>query len=111
MVEICKTCGLPKELCVCEQIALESQKIVAKIEKKKFGKKYTIIDGINSNDVDVKDIAKKLKSKFACGGTAKGDTVELQGDHLGRIFDELVVLGFAPEQIEIQKNAKFKKRR
>ena len=47
MSEICTVCGLPKELCVCETIAKESQKIIVKIEKKKFGKKYTIITGIS----------------------------------------------------------------
>ncbi|NQU98367.1 stress response translation initiation inhibitor YciH [Candidatus Woesearchaeota archaeon] len=102
MSDICTTCGLPKDLCVCETIAKESQKITAKIVKKKFGKKYTIIQGINENEIDLKDLAKKLKTKFACGGTAKDGIVELQGDHLKRIREELVSLGFAPETIEIK---------
>ncbi|MBU0472015.1 MAG: stress response translation initiation inhibitor YciH [Nanoarchaeota archaeon] len=102
MSDICTTCGLPKDLCVCETIAKESQKIVVKIQKKKFGKKYTVITGINENEIDLKDLAKKLKTKFACGGTAKDGYIELQGDHLKQIREELVSLGFAPDTIEFK---------
>jgi len=102
MSEVCTTCGLPKDLCVCETIAKESQKITAKIIKKKFGKKYTVIEGINEYEIDLKDLAKKLKNKFACGGTAKDGIIELQGNHLRQIREELVTLGFAPETIELK---------
>lgn len=102
MSDICTTCGLPKDLCVCETIAKESQKITVKTIKKKFGKKYTKITGINEHEIDLKDLAKKLKNKFACGGTAKDGYIELQGDHLKQIKAELVTLGFAPETIEIK---------
>ena len=64
MNDICPKCGLPKELCVCEDIAKESQKIVIKREKKKFGKMYTIIEGINAKEIDLKDLVKKLKNHF-----------------------------------------------
>ena len=95
MNDICVTCGLPKDLCVCESIAKESQKIEIMIEKRKFGKKYTVIKGVDSKEIDMKDLLKKLKAKFACGGTAKGNSIELQGDHkLG--------LGFPPETIVIK---------
>lgn len=100
MSDICTKCGLPKELCVCESIAKESQEITAKIEKKKFGKKYTVVKGINQHEVDLKDVAKKLKAKFACGGTSKGGVVELQGDHMKEIKEALIGLGFPPEKIK-----------
>jgi translation initiation factor 1 len=102
MSAICTTCGLPKELCVCEQIARESQKITVLLDKKKFGKTYTVISGINEHEVDVKDLAKKLKNKFACGGTAKNGVVELQGDHRRNAKDELVKLGFVADTIEVK---------
>jgi len=102
MSEICSTCGLPKDLCVCETIAKESQKIIVKIEKKKFGKKYTIIKGLNSKEIDLKDLAKKLKSKFACGGTAKNNMIELQGDHKIKVKKALISFGFALETIEVK---------
>lgn len=103
MVEFDPITGLPKELSAWDNIAMESQKIVVKIIKKKFGKQYTVVEGINSSEVDIKDIAKKLKNKFACGGTAKKDMVELQGNHLVAIKDALVEIGFAPETIEVSK--------
>jgi translation initiation factor 1 len=102
MSEICNTCGLPKELCVCETIAKESQKIVVERVKKKFGKISTLITGLNEAEIDLKDLAKKLKNKFACGGTAKDGYVELQGDHLKHMRPELIKLGFSPDSIELK---------
>ena len=102
MSEICSTCGLPKELCVCETIAKESQKITVKIVKKKFGKISTMIGGMNETEIDLKDLAKTLKNKFACGGTAKDGYIELQGNHGKEIRSELIKLGFTPDQIEIK---------
>jgi len=104
MGEICPTCGLPKELCVCESIAKESQTIAVKIVKKKFGKKHTIIEGISSTDVNLKDLTKKLKGKFACGGTVKQDIIDLQGDHLKKIRGVLAELGFNANSIVFGKS-------
>ncbi len=103
MSEICNTCGLPKELCVCETIAKESQKIVVRLVKKKFGKMSTLITGLDEGEIDLKDLAKKLKGKFACGGTAKDGYVELQGDHLKDMKPELIKLGFSPDSIELKR--------
>ena len=102
MSAICTTCGLPKELCDCDQIAKESQKITVMLDKKKFGKTYTVISGINEHEVDIKDVAKKLKNKFACGGTAKEGQIELQGDHRKNAKDELAKLGFLADTIEVK---------
>ncbi len=101
MVGVCNHCGLPQDLCVCETIAREQQKITVKIEKRKFGKKYTIISGIK-NEVNIVEILRRLKAKFACGGTAKTGEIELQGDHKSRMKLALVDLGFPAETIEVQ---------
>ena len=101
MVEFDPITGLPVELSAWDNIAKENQKILVKVIKKKFGKQYTIVEGLNSSEIDVKSIAKNLKNKFACGGTSKKDVVELQGNHLNTIKDALVELGFAPESIEV----------
>jgi len=94
MSEIDPITGLPKELSIREDIAKEDQQIVIKQEKKRFGKISTIVEGIDPKEIDLKDLSKKLKSKFACGGTAKKGTIELQGDHVDGVKEELVKLGF-----------------
>jgi len=102
MAEICPQCGLPKELCVCETIAKEQQKIIVTTEKKKFGKLNTVIKGLDEKEINLKDLAKKLKAKFACGGTVKEGNIELQGNHKQNMKTTLVQLGFAPESIEVR---------
>jgi translation initiation factor 1 len=102
MSEICSQCGLPKDLCVCETIAKESQKIVVSLEKRKFGKIETTISGIDQKEIDIKDLARQLKNKFACGGTVKNGKIELQGDHKQRVKDFLIQIGFAPDSIDVR---------
>ncbi len=101
MVNVCNQCGLPQDLCVCETIAREQQKIIVKLEKRKFGKNYTVVEGI-TKEANLEEIFKKLKSKFACGGTIKTGQIELQGDHLLRIRKVFVELGFPEEMIEVK---------
>lgn len=103
MTAICQTCGLPKDLCVCEDIAKESQRITVYIDRRKFGKEYTVVDGIDESEIDVKDLAKKLKNKLACGGTAKGGSIALQGNHLSDVPGILMDQGFAPETIDVRR--------
>ena len=100
MEGVCNQCGLPQDLCVCEAIAREQQKITITIEKRKFGKKYTVVAGIEK-EANINEIVKKLKSKFACGGTGKNGKIELQGNHKLRIKQALVELGFPEETIEL----------
>jgi translation initiation factor 1 len=102
MSDTCLTCGLPKDLCVCESIAKQEQRIEVRKEKRKFGKPATVIAGLDPKTIDLKDLTKKLKSKMACGGTVRGDTVELQGDHTSKIKEVLVKLGFEASSIDVK---------
>jgi translation initiation factor 1 len=102
MADICPTCGLPKDLCVCGEIGKEQQRIRIRLETRKFGKATTIVDGIDDKDTDLDDLAKKLKGFCACGGTAKNGQVLLQGDHRERVRDFLAKLGYPETNIELQ---------
>ena len=103
MVEICSKCGLPQELCVCETIAKEEQKIEIKIVKRRFGKLATLVTGINSKDINLKDLAKKLKSRLACGGTFKDGQIELQGNHADKVREFLIEQGFSAGTITLKR--------
>jgi len=98
-VDICPKCGLPEAACVCGEIAKTQQQISVKTEKRRFGKVNTIVSGFDDG-VNIKDIAKKLKMKRACGGTVKNKIIELQGNHKGFIKPILVSEGFSEDQIE-----------
>ncbi|MFB5630916.1 MAG: hypothetical protein ACE5RN_04955 [Nitrosopumilaceae archaeon] len=50
---------------------------------------------------DLESVAKELKAKYACGGTAKDGYIFLQGDHRDTIKETLVKLGFSESTIEI----------
>jgi translation initiation factor 1 len=100
-MEVCEVCGLPKELCVCEEIAREAQKIKVYTTKRTFGKLMTVIEGINERDIDLKDLVKTLKTECACGGTFKDGRIELQGDHKEKVRKMLLRIGFSNNLIQV----------
>jgi translation initiation factor 1 len=94
MSDICAKCGLPKEICVCEEIAREQQRITIAVDQRRYGKMMTIVDGINPHDLDIGALVSNLKSICACGGTIKEGKIELQGDHRAKVKEALMKLGF-----------------
>ena len=101
MSETCQVCGLPKELCVCETISKEKQRITIYREVRRYGKKMTLIKGLDSKSINIKEITKYLKTKLACGGTSKGETIELQGDHRINAKKALTQKGFPEDSISV----------
>jgi translation initiation factor 1 len=97
MADICPVCGLPEELCMCEEIAREQQKVRISTDSRRYGKTVTVIEGIDSNDIDIDDLARTLKTKCAAGGTAKDGRIELQGEHRKKVQRTLEEMGFKTE--------------
>lgn len=69
--------------------------------QKRYGKNITVIKGIDTSKIDIRDLIKKLKSKLACGGTYKNDEIELQGDHRQRVKEILIKEGFQKDTVEV----------
>ncbi|MBT3324352.1 stress response translation initiation inhibitor YciH [archaeon] len=101
MSEIDPITGLPKELGVWENITKQDQKIEVKVVKRRFGKLATVVTGFDKS-MNVKELAKKLKSKLACGGTNKDGVIELQGEHTAKVKKILIDEGFQAESIKIK---------
>jgi translation initiation factor 1 len=95
MAGICPTCGLPEEVCVCEEIAKEQQDISIYTVRRRYGKVVTIVDGIDTADIDIDTLCKELKRACASGGTVKDGRIELQGDHTSRVTEKLADMGFS----------------
>ncbi len=60
-----------------------------------------MIEGMDPKLNNLENVAKELKNKYACGGTAKEGYVFLQGDHRDTIKDALIALGFSKDSIEL----------
>lgn len=94
MSGICTGCGLPDEICVCEDIAREQQEIRISTDTRRYGKVMTIVSGMDENSIDVPGLLSKLKNKCACGGAYKEGHIELQGDHRQKVQKVLDDLGY-----------------
>ena len=102
MVEICPICGLPLDICVCEEISKEQQRIRVRLETRKWGKAVTIVDGITNKETNLSRLAQKLKAFCACGGTAKNNEILLQGDNQNKVRTYLIHQGYPEANVVIQ---------
>jgi translation initiation factor 1 len=78
---------------------VREQKVYPEILKlrreKRGGREVIVIEGWNPGTrVDFDDIAKELRRVCGTGGTVKGRTIEIQGDHRDAIAQVLLARGF-----------------
>ena len=62
--------------------------------KGRKGKGVCVISGINPLENNLKDICKKLKQACGCGGSVKGQQIEIQGDNREKIKSVLEGMSF-----------------
>ena len=97
--EIDPLTGLPKELGVFEEIEKQTKtELKVYVTQKRFKKLVTVVQGLSEGELH--GVGKELKHKLACGGTVKDGLVILQGDHLGKVVEHLVKLGYPKEVIK-----------
>jgi len=80
----------------------EQQRILVRLETRKWRKKVTIVDGIRDKGVNLSRLAQKLKCFCACGGTAKNEEIILQGDHRDKVRTYLIRQGYPEANVEVQ---------
>lgn len=94
---MCPACGKPKKKCVCRQKKKMDRKDVCvrgKVrvffdKKGRKGKGMTIVSGLDMNGLELMQLARDLKIKCGVGGTVKDFEIEIQGDKVRIIEDEL----------------------
>ena len=104
MDSTCSVCGLPKELCVCTDIEKTSSTIDIRFERRKYGKLWCIVSGVDVSAQELKPIVKAIKNKMACAGTIKGTNIEVlygRNDRTKELIEVLVSLGFDRDSIRV----------
>lgn len=94
---VCEVCGLPKEICVCEELSREQAPLRVRIDTRRYGKAVTVVEGF-ADDANVAVLAKELKRWVAAGGTVKDGHIELQGDHRNKVVTWLRDKGYTVEE-------------
>lgn len=69
--------------------------VVGRETKGRKGAGVTVVRGLQLGDDVLATLARELKQMCATGGTVRGGTIELQGEHRDRVVAELVGRGWA----------------
>lgn len=97
--------GLPDELMdLIDDVDKSFSKVEIKIEKRKYGKLWAIVSGVEAEPQKLKDIVKSIKNKLAVGGTIKGKNLEIlfgKTDKTKELIEILVGEGFKREAIHV----------
>jgi translation initiation factor 1 len=101
-IETCPDCGQPWKRCRCEQSAPPAATgktgngivRVMRDRKGRGGKTVTVITGVPGDQQALAQLSHHLKKLCGSGGTVKGDTIEIQGDHCEKVMAKLTALGY-----------------
>jgi len=67
---------------------------VSRQTKGRKGKGVTLVTGVPLDEQGLQELATDLKRKCGAGGTVRGATIEIQGDHRDLLVAELTKRGY-----------------
>lgn len=108
----CDDCGKLESECACtaadkaaaearrqqqrDRLPPEKQRARVSVQKRKGGRKATVVEGLTAKANDLPALLKQLQAACGTGGTvkAKEDVIELQGDHAETVRQTLAQIGY-----------------
>ena len=98
---MCPACRQAVAACVCGiKPAPKGDRTVrvSRESKGRGGKVVTLVRGLPMDDAALQSVCKSLKTVCGSGGTVKDGTVEVQGDHVEKVAQQLVRDGHRVKQ-------------
>ena len=100
---LCPSCNKKRNKCKCESDSLDrpcgdGSIRVRREVKGRGGKVVTVVTGLPLSHGDIKELLSHFKQLAGCGGTVKNCRLELQGDRIGVVIEELARLGYAAKR-------------
>lgn len=97
----CPECEQPEADCICAQQPLNSGDGVACIRREnkgRGGKTVTTIQGLCLTLDELKALTAALKKRCGCGGSLKDGVIEIQGDQVELLLEDLRKRGFTAKK-------------
>ena len=93
---MCPGCRQPVAACTCNAKPIPKGDGVVRVSREtkgRGGKAVTVVRGVLQDDAAIAALGKQLKTACGSGGTVKDGVIEVQGDHVDRVLQELRKLG------------------
>jgi translation initiation factor 1 len=94
---MCPACRRPVDACVCGQPAIAVGDGIVRVSREtkgRAGKGVTLVKGLALDAAALAETAKQLKAACGSGGTVKAGVIEIQGDHVERVIEQLKQAGW-----------------
>ncbi len=95
----CERCGQLEEQCQCQPpppdyLPPQQQTAKVRIDRRKHKRSVTVVWGLDPESNDLRGLLSDLQSACGSGGSLQEDRIELQGDHLDRVRQQLRKIGY-----------------
>lgn len=100
---MCPDCAQPVTGCRCRRNGLPAESggvvRVSRETKGRRGKSVTLVHGVTLDAESLAQLGKSLRTVCGTGGTVKEGVIELQGDHIPRVVEQLKAQGWVVKRV------------